>query len=615
MGARVFSYERVSSVKQAQRGSGLDRQAEAAAAWCHAHRLELDETLTLSDSGRSAFKGEHLGGALGEFLRLAEAGQLGEDPILLVEAIDRLSRLEPVDGLQEVLLALVRSGVRLITLEDGAEYSRATLRSDPSKLLVLTVKAQSAHEYSQRLSRRIIDSWERERAKLRSGTLTRVGTLLPAWCDLQDDGRAVLNDYADVARHALLLLRDHGENTTARLLNQQGSRSPGGKAWTRAAVTSLLRDDRVWGAVTLHSPRGSSKRTSGLRQRGLHPETIEGLLPALLSRDDIEGIRSLVSARAGHTGLRGPNNKILWIAQGATTCSCGTTCGTRTRKGRDGVTYRYIRCRHSLSHGDGCRGLSYPLPALTAHVLTRLRDGQIRQLLADADDRDARTAADRAELQRLVMELARAEQAEANAGRLLKDALKAGSADPLFLEAVEEARAEAARLRAETGAVRARLAQTVDDGGEELSAVSVALLQSFSKGEDTAEQRRAVNVGLKRMGVRVLLDPDAQRVGLAVGDGLPRYQPLAAGLAQKALEEGKAGTTYMHSFITLEEVERVKEEFERLGPEALVEARVDFWGQPDFDIPPEGVQLEGRVGLKGSSKTHETCVGLKPNRD
>jgi DNA invertase Pin-like site-specific DNA recombinase len=588
MGARVFSYERVSSSKQAQRGSGLDRQAEAAAAWCHAHRLELDETLALSDSGRSAFKGEHMQGALGEFLRLAEAGQLGDAPILLVEAIDRLSRLEPVDGLHEVLLALIRCGVRLITLEDDAEYSRATLRSDPSKLLVLTVKTQAAFEYSQRLSRRIIDSWERERSKLRSGTLTRVGTLLPAWCGMNAEGRPVLNAYADLARHALLLLRDHGENTTARLLNQQGSKSPGGKAWTRAAVVSLLRDDRTWGAVMLHSPRAASKRTASMRQRGLHPERIEGLLPVLLPQEDIEGIRAIVSSRAGHNGLRGPNNKLLWIGQGITTCSCGTTCGTKTSKCRDGSTYRYIRCRHSLSHADGCRGLSYPLDALTAHVLTRLRDGQIRQLLTDADDRDVQAAADRAELQRLVMELARAEQAEANAGRMLKDALKVGSADPLFLEAVEEARAETARLRGETGAVRARLAQTAGDACEELASASAALLQSFARGEDTPEQRRAVNVGLKRMGVRVLLDPDSPRVGLAVGVAEPRYQPFSPRLAQQALADGRSGSAYMTMQITKEDLKQAAEHAQE-GQPVLVSAQ--FFGQPDFEVSPDGTEF------------------------
>ena len=100
---------------------------------------------------------------------MAQSGDLGAEPILLVEAFDRLSRLEAIDGLQDVLLALVRAGVAIVTLEDGAEYSRATLREDGSKLIVLAIKAQAAYEYSQRLSRRVTAAWDQARNDLGKG--------------------------------------------------------------------------------------------------------------------------------------------------------------------------------------------------------------------------------------------------------------------------------------------------------------------------------------------------------------------------------------------------------------------------------------------------------------
>ncbi len=81
---RYFSYERVSSVQQATGGKGLQRQAGDAEAWCAAKGVELDQTLTLVDKGRSAFHGDHLQGALGQFLDLAQKGELGDDPVLLV---------------------------------------------------------------------------------------------------------------------------------------------------------------------------------------------------------------------------------------------------------------------------------------------------------------------------------------------------------------------------------------------------------------------------------------------------------------------------------------------------------------------------------------------------
>jgi DNA invertase Pin-like site-specific DNA recombinase len=323
--SRVFSYERVSSTKQGQ-GSGLQRQSASAAAWCEAQGLVLDQELSLIDSGRSAFKGDHLHGALGRFLALAQAGELGTDPILLVEALDRLSRQEALDALDTILQGLIRSGVRIITLEDGAEYSRRTLRDDASRLIVLVVKVQAAYEYSRRLAMRITDTWNRTRERLRDGVIDRPAIFRPAWCDW-DGAQFTLNSYAAVIREALALLRDHGSNAVARMLNEQGTTSPGGKAWTRAGVELLLKDPRIWGTVALNNPRRARK----LRDKGITPppqELLPGLLPPLTTQAAIEEVLALRAQRASHTGLRGPNTQLYWVGQGITTCTCGATCGT-----------------------------------------------------------------------------------------------------------------------------------------------------------------------------------------------------------------------------------------------------------------------------------------------
>jgi hypothetical protein len=139
----AFSYQRVSSGKQIG-GHGLKRQAATAARWCAANGYALDTQLQLMDKGRSAYSGKNRQGALRRFLDLCQSGQLGESPVLLVEAIDRLSRREPIDAIETILTGLVGSGVRVVTLEDGAEYSRGTLRNDPTKLIILVVKIQAA---------------------------------------------------------------------------------------------------------------------------------------------------------------------------------------------------------------------------------------------------------------------------------------------------------------------------------------------------------------------------------------------------------------------------------------------------------------------------------------
>ena len=178
----AFSYTRVSTGRQASDGGGLERQSDDAQLWCERNGYALDTDLDLSDAGASAFKGDHLEGALGRFLQMARDGRLPKESVLLVEAIDRLSRLEALDGLMDVCGALIRSGVAIHTLEDDQTYSRQTLAEDGTKLIVLVVKAQAAHDYSRRLSRRIVKSWEQTVEKQRQGVVVR-GNHSPFWID------------------------------------------------------------------------------------------------------------------------------------------------------------------------------------------------------------------------------------------------------------------------------------------------------------------------------------------------------------------------------------------------------------------------------------------------
>ena len=64
---------------------------------------------------------------------LAKSGQLPKDGVLLVESVSRLSGLEILDGLQDVLLALIRADVVIVTLEDNNVYSRRpSIRTAPN---------------------------------------------------------------------------------------------------------------------------------------------------------------------------------------------------------------------------------------------------------------------------------------------------------------------------------------------------------------------------------------------------------------------------------------------------------------------------------------------------
>jgi hypothetical protein len=245
-----------------------------------------------------------------------------------------------------------------------------------------------------------------------------------------------------------------------------------------------------------------------------------------------------------------------------------------------------MMCRHRLSHADGCRGRRYPLPALTAHLLTRLGRGDLNQMLEAHDGRDRQAAAAAAKVQQLMGAVAVAEQRQGNAERALKDAALSGDLQPIVAAAVQEARQEVARQREALAAARAELAVLGSQQGTEgLDDAVATMLRAFADRSDTAEVRRAVNTGLRRLQVQVLLDPDSPRVGIRIGDGEVDWQPLHGSLAISLLQEGASGALYATVAITASEVEKAMATLRESGGDAV-------------PVPVE--VLEGR--LLGSSR-------------
>lgn len=142
-------YIRFSSEGQ-RYGSSLDRQESLVVSWLAHNPDYIRYEQKFEDLGVSGFDGDHVkAGALGKLLVAIEEGYIPAGSVVLVEALDRFSRLEPMDTLTN-LRSVVGAGVDLVTLEDGQRYDASCLKD--SRLLYLAMKAQSAHGYSSRLS-------------------------------------------------------------------------------------------------------------------------------------------------------------------------------------------------------------------------------------------------------------------------------------------------------------------------------------------------------------------------------------------------------------------------------------------------------------------------------
>ncbi|MGA2226779.1 MAG: recombinase family protein, partial [Syntrophobacteraceae bacterium] len=152
---KAYSYLRFSRPEQ-EDGDSIRRQTEISEEWARSHDHVLDGSLKMEDHGLSAFHGKHVSeGALGQFLEKVKAGQIPQGSVLLVESLDRLSREELTEALEQ-FLAIIRNGIKIVTLADNArEYTKETINSNMGDLFVGLSIMVRAHEESKMKSFRL----------------------------------------------------------------------------------------------------------------------------------------------------------------------------------------------------------------------------------------------------------------------------------------------------------------------------------------------------------------------------------------------------------------------------------------------------------------------------
>jgi DNA invertase Pin-like site-specific DNA recombinase len=162
--AKAYSYVRFSTPDQ-MKGNSFERQTEKAAEYASAHGLELDTTLTFQDLGVSAFRGRNSQtGELRAFFDAVEQGDIPQGSYLLVESLDRLSRMDPWDVLP-IFQMIINAGITIITLQDSKEWNRETIRGSPMRIMESVFVMMRAHEESVVKSMRVASAYERKRQR------------------------------------------------------------------------------------------------------------------------------------------------------------------------------------------------------------------------------------------------------------------------------------------------------------------------------------------------------------------------------------------------------------------------------------------------------------------
>jgi hypothetical protein len=211
----------------------------------------------------------------------------------------------------------------------------------------------------------------------------------------------------------------------------------------------------------------------------------------------------------------------------------GTTIG-----GSPGKRRYYLRCRHRETERQGCSRPGIPLQAATAHLLTRLQPEQLESLLAACHESDAcqgRQVAVQVAQQRCD-EL---EQQQRNTEAAFKAAARAGVDLSAALAVQQEVEQELASARRALSDAKRQLEQLNEAANSDGAIAPVLELQrAFALGHDSAEQRRAVNLALRRMGMGITLDTAEGWMQLQLGEGAGMQRQQMRVLDRAALYSG-----------------------------------------------------------------------------
>jgi DNA invertase Pin-like site-specific DNA recombinase len=326
---RAYSYSRFSTAEQSK-GDSFNRQIKMAQAYARKHNLDLDETLTFHDKGVSGYRGQNVsGGRLADFREAVQVGLVPQGSVLLVEQLDRISRLSPRKALR-VLEDIVEAGVSVVTLNDGREYTPEGLDHDHTDLLISLLTFMRANEESETKSRRLRHAWNTKLLNIKDKPRTSIA---PAWLRFdREAGRfqPIPERAALVQRIFAMTLEGVGQHKIAETFNRQGI-APWGRAqhWQRSYIAKILRNPAVIGTVVPHR----IEHAGGKKLR-VPLEPVQGYFPAVVSAETYAEVQALQAARTAPTRGRHAQVPVTNLLAGLAACpKCGRTM-TRVQKGR-----------------------------------------------------------------------------------------------------------------------------------------------------------------------------------------------------------------------------------------------------------------------------------------
>ena len=337
-GRRAISYIRFSTPKQ-QHGFSLARQLEGTKQFCRRHNLLLDESLTIKDLGKSAFKGANAdNGNLALFLDAVRKGKIRKGTVLVVEALDRLTRNNIVEA-SHLLTDILRNGIDVGMVTEDKVYSYDYINKNPFEFIVATTYLIRGGNESQMKSERVKDAWARKK-KLIAEERKTVKIPTPCWLERDGEKWIVVKEKADIVRKIFADYLSNGlgiwmlsHSLNANKVPLITNRGPKGTTWNRVTIHRMLTDKSTIGTYTHVDP------------------PVENYFPPIISEKEFYAVQAKLKARRQFRGRH--SLKDISLFKGL--CRCGKCGATMTRVTRTRPTaaggkklHRYLYCHGSI---------------------------------------------------------------------------------------------------------------------------------------------------------------------------------------------------------------------------------------------------------------------------
>lgn len=484
---------------------------------------------TLIETGKSAYHGRNraLGGKLREIEDRAARGELA-GKVLIVEAMDRLSRQEPLESVT-LLSTLAKQGLTICESSTGTIYDASSISDHWAHLLIAFARAGEAHDSSRIKSQRITSAWRATQEQLQTRDGKADPRLCPSWIEVVDGAYRVVETRAAVIRRMFdMAATGHGLRPIAAMANEDRASSGWPAAeWHIRSVTNLLHGRRVLGEYTPQMRTEDGKRATVGEPVALYPP--------IVTLNQWARAQAGLKQRASSGGPRGKAINLL-----SQLCRCtyrnegeNQPCGARLSYRGQKRGPNQLTCSR-FARGGGCRcNSNYRYDDLLNGIL----DNVLTIALPDPVEHKSQTA---------TIAVAKAELAakQARLDEIADEIIMSG--DPVKERAYQRFKA---RVEEDAAALKAMMGEAEEIAGQlppaELARRALALREQLSTSLDA---RLEVQSHLNQLIDAIFMDPDDRSATVVMLGGLlniklDKYGALIGTATQAVLDEQAIAAT------------------------------------------------------------------------